>query len=252
MVKKAKITASIVLFNENPIELNKAIESCVNSSLITKLFLIDNSTSVNKELYLKNSKISYKKNKSNLGFGKGHNSIIEEIKEDSDFHLVLNPDVSFNPKIIDKLIEPFFIDKNISLVAPQLVFPDQKEQVSSRNHVNFVEILNRFFGLRKHDNFIIQELSEISNCYYTEFIHGAFLLFRTKDFLSLKGFDPRYFLYLEDADICKQLERNHKKVCYYKGIKATHTLKKGSKKNIKLFFYHFSSLLKYFLKWGFN
>ena len=77
------------------------------------------------------------------------------------------------------------------------------------------------------------------------------MLFKTEDFKTLEGFDERYFLYMEDADICRKIDLLGKKKLYYPKVKITHQHQRGSSKNIKLFFHHISSAIKYFLKWGF-
>jgi GT2 family glycosyltransferase len=91
----------------------------------------------------------------------------------------------------------------------------------------------------------------VSKSFYPDFIHGCFMLFKTQEYIDLKGFDERYFLYMEDADMCKKIDRIGKKKFYFPEVKIIHQHQKGSSKNIKLFFYHLSSAIKYFLKWGF-
>jgi hypothetical protein len=91
----------------------------------------------------------------------------------------------------------------------------------------------------------------LEKSFYPDFIHGCFMLFKTKDFKNIEGFDERYFLYLEDADLCRKIDAVGKKKLYYPNIEITHQHQRGSTKNIKLFFYHLSSAFKYFLKWGF-
>jgi len=76
------------------------------------------------------------------------------------------------------------------------------------------------------------------------------MLFRTQDFINLKGFDERYFLYMEDADICRRIDIIGKKMLYFPEVEIVHQYQKGSSTNVKLFFYHLNSAIKYFLKWG--
>ena len=68
----------------------------------------------------------------------------------------------------------------------------------------------------------------------------------------LKGFDERFFLYMEDADICRRIYKSGKKILFYPKVEIIHQHQQGSSKNIKLFIIHASSAIKYFLKWGFN
>ena len=90
------------------------------------------------------------------------------------------------------------------------------------------------------------------NLFFAEYITGCFHLYKTNDFVALNGFDERYFLYMEDVDICKKIDDLGKKKLYFPQEEIIHVLKQGSSKNIKLFIIHASSAIKYFLKWGFN
>ena len=55
---------------------------------------------------------------------------------------------------------------------------------------------------------------------------------------------------MEDVDICKKIDTIGKKKLYYPKEEIIHILKRGSLKNLTLFFRHSSSAIKYFLKWG--
>ena len=56
---------------------------------------------------------------------------------------------------------------------------------------------------------------------------------------------------MEDVDICRKIDALGKKKLYFPQEEIVHVLKQGSSKNLKLFFRHTSSAIKYFLKWGF-
>ena len=76
---------------------------------------------------------------------------------------------------------------------------------------------------------------------------GSFLVIRTELFKKLNGFDDRFFMYLEDADLCKRVNEISK-LMYYPGASVVHRWEKGSHKNKKLLMYHIQSMRKYFEK----
>ena len=75
------------------------------------------------------------------------------------------------------------------------------------------------------------------------------MLFKTADFIRIGGFDERYFLYMEDADICRTLLKNNRKILFFPQERITHIHRRGSSKSIKLAFFHIISAIKYSLKW---
>jgi GT2 family glycosyltransferase len=244
------ITASIVLFNENKGTLKKTIHSFLEVPIEKKLYLVDNSPHNSSENYLKHPEVEYIFGGKNIGFGKAHNLILDKIN--SKFHLILNPDVEFNSDVIPNLIKAFDHHPEVSFISPNVVYPNKQKQFICRKHPTFFELINRKLQLSKskilHNEYRNKNLEKP---FYPEFIHGCFMLFKTEDFKTLKGFDERYFLYMEDADICRKIDLLGKKKLYYPKVKITHQHQRGSSKNIKLFFHHISSAIKYFLKWGF-
>ena len=74
-------------------------------------------------------------------------------------------------------------------------------------------------------------------------------MIRTELFQKLGGFDERFFLYMEDADLCKRVNRVSR-LCYCPDTKVIHKWEKGSHKSKKLFKLHVQSMISYFKKWG--
>ena len=100
-----KITGSIVLYEENLKDLHTAIECFLNIPIQNKLYLIDNTPTKFFEYVFVNENIKYIPVEENIGFGSAHNKVIDKIEKYSDYHLILNPDISFKPKIITTLIK---------------------------------------------------------------------------------------------------------------------------------------------------
>lgn len=66
---------------------------------------------------------------------------------------------------------------------------------------------------------------------------------------QLQGFDSRYFMYLEDVDLCRKVLQ-YEKPMFCSEATVTHAFAKGSYKNLKLMGYHIRSAITYFNKWG--
>ncbi|MCI2228625.1 glycosyl transferase family 2 [Polaribacter sp. MSW13] len=255
MNEEITITGSIVLFDENLTDLHKAIECFLNIPFKKKLYLIDNTPSRFFEYVFVDKQIEYIAIEENIGFGSAHNKILNKLKNTSNFHLVLNPDVSFKPSIISPLIKELEKDRNIAMVAPKVLFPDGRHQYSCRRYPSVSELLARRFTFLKpmFKSIILKgeyRERDLNSPFFAEYITGCFQLYKTENLLQLKGFDERYFLYMEDVDICKKIDEIGKKKLYYPKEEIVHVLKQGSSKDIKLFFRHTSSAFKYFLKWG--
>lgn len=251
-----QISASIVLYNEDLNELKKTIDSFLNTPLKKKLYLIDNSPKKNSSDFFNCPDIEYIATQKNIGFGRGHNLILNEIKSSSEFHLILNPDVTFGKSVIPNLIKKIKKDPELAMVAPKVLFPNGEHQYSCRKYPTPLSLIGRrsrflkpFLGSKLYDD--EYRNLDLKKEFFPEYITGCFQLYKTEDLVSLNGFDKRYFLYMEDVDICKKIDALGKKKMYIPDEKIYHYLKQGSLKKTNLFLRHISSAIKYFLKWGF-
>ncbi|CAL2090764.1 Glyco_trans_2-like domain-containing protein [Tenacibaculum sp. 190524A02b] len=255
MNNKVIISASIVLYKENIVELTKTIESFLAIPLSKRLFLVDNTFTADFENKFNSEEIVYIANRRNLGFGKAHNQVIERIKQKSNYHLILNPDVVFLKDALPNLIEELKINTDVAMIAPRVLFPDGQHQFSCRKYPTISDLLIRRLGFLKplfEQSIKKGEYNDrdLTKPFNPEYLTGCFQLYKTEDFIAINGFDERYFLYMEDIDICKKIEKYGKKKLYFPEEKVYHNLKQGSSKKIKLLLYHISSAFKYFNKWG--
>lgn len=256
-MNKTVITCSIVVYKENLIYLHKTIESFLNLEFDKKLYLIDNTTNRFFEYVFVHDDIEYIPIEKNIGFGSAHNKVIEKINNNSDFHLILNPDVFFDQKVIDELIHQLRNNKDLAMIAPKVLFPDGSHQYSCRRYPKMIELIARrikllkpfFTRLINKGQYIDKDLETPFNA---EYLAGCFHLYKTKDFVKIGGFDERYFLYMEDVDICRKIDRIEKKKLYYPKVEIKHVLKQGSLRKLSLFYNHTFSAIKYYRKWGFK
>ena len=250
--KEIKITATIVLYKNDVDMLKKAINSFLATPVTKKLFLVDNSPTDLLRHEFSHPDIEYIYLGNNVGYGRANNYISDFIQNNSSYHLVLNPDVYFENQVILKLIQELESDDNLSVIAPKTLYPDGIFQHSCRRYPSFLELLSRRLKIFKSitDKGEYKDL-DLSRPFYPDFIQGAFLLFRTDDYVNLGGFDKRYFMYMEDVDICRKIDLTNKKKLYYPKVEIYHHYTQGSAKNLKLFFHHFLSAIQYFYKWSF-
>ena len=248
-MKKVTLTCSLVIFNEDIAVLSKTINSFLSIPFSKKMFIIDNSYFQN--LNIGSEEVEYIKNQKNVGFGRAHNQILKIVEGTSDYHLILNPDVEFRGIIFKNLFCALEKDKRIVMVSPKVVNTDGSLQFTCRKNPTIKEMISRRLGINKeYVNEKEYRNIDLSKSFQPEFIHGCFMLFKTKDLIALKGFDNRYFLYMEDADLCREIRQNNKTILYFPEVQIKHLHRKGSSKQIKLLFHHIISAYRYFRKWG--
>ena len=250
MKDKTIISATIVLYKEDINTLQKTINCFLKTPMVKKLYLVDNSPTNKLQDKFDHPEIEYIFNGKNKGFGKAHNVVIPKLT--SKYHLILNPDITFEPGVIPNLINELKKQKKVSMISPKVVYPNGELQYICRRNPTFFELVYRRLGIKKE--FTQQREyrnQDLSKPFHPEFIHGCFMLFKTEDFKSIKGFDERYFLYMEDADICRKITNTKNKILYFPSEKITHIHQRESSKKMKLFYHHLISAIKYAHKWQF-
>ena len=231
MFVNKNITASIVIYRENFKVLEKAMGSFLDSTLSKKLYIIDNSPSNEFKNKIQNDSVEYIYSNKNIGFGKGHNSILHKLTSKNKYHLILNPDVSFHPEILEKLVLKMESSESLSMIAPRVLNTNNKLLYTARRYPNLFELIFRFLGIFKK----FTSTGEYKNqnhkkSFSPDFVQGSFMLFKTDDLLQLNGFDNRFFMYMEDVDICRRIDQLGKKKLFYPKVEIIHTHRKGSQK----------------------
>ena len=122
------VTASVVAFHNHVNGFLKLIDSILRYSF-DKLYIIDNSSNDSLRIVEKLSdKIRYI-HSANIGYGGAHNIAIREAMAlGAEYHIVLNPDISFDADVISKLKE--FADRNpdAGWIMPKVKYPDGRMQ----------------------------------------------------------------------------------------------------------------------------
>jgi GT2 family glycosyltransferase len=250
------ISCSIVLYRNDPAEIRKPIESFLRSARNVKLYLVDNSGTDALRFQFISPQIEYIFPGKNLGYGAGHNLAIQKAGKNSLYHIILNPDIEFKTEILDGLFNFMQSNPGIGLVMPRVLYKNGHVQYLCKRLPSPADLfLRRFipgpvkflfskllqrYELRDHDYNLAMEVPNLSGC---------FMFIRTEVFSKVGSFDERYFLYLEDTDLCRRINQQYRTV-YYPAETIIHGYRKESYKSWKLLTHHLRSSIKYFNKWG--
>ncbi len=246
------VTGSIVTYN-NMSTIDTALKTLFEftKDIDFKLYVVDNNSTDGTVEHIKSNypQVEVIALDQNLGFGAGHNVAIKQIE--SDYHTIINPDIVLIENSIKKMVEYLEENKDIGLLSPKICFPNGKEQILGKKVPHFKYILaSRLRGdepgkLLKEYAMLDCDLSKPTDI---ENATGCFMMFRTSALKKVGGFDERYFMYFEDADITREVKK-FARVVYYPGTVVSHVWNRDSKHNYKLLAIHIHSMFKYYWKW---
>lgn len=248
------ITASIVLYNTKTEYVNRVIESYQPSDERV-LYIIDNSE-IKTEKYDNRKYIYYRYLEKNIGYGAAHNIAIDlAIQENSEYHIVLNPDIVFEPYVIDELKK--YADRNIDVVyiLPKVVYPNGELQYLCKLLPTPFDLVFRRFLPQigwiktRNDRYVLKK-SGYNTIMNPPCLSGCFMFLRVSTIREHKlFFDERFFMYCEDFDLIRRLHRIGKTI-YFPRVLIIHNHAKGSYRSKKLLFFHIRSAVLYFNKFG--
>lgn len=234
------LSVSIVLFRPDADMLRRTINtlatavSCLNAAAgRTTLYLIDNgglkeiveASTVAADVPLDIVVLS---GHGNIGYGRGHNLVVE--KTQSEFHLILNPDVELDANGLREALAFFRTSPQAGLLVPWIGDQDGRQQYLCRRFPSVLDLFVRGFLPARWRSFFAArlahyEMRDVMNAFHIVWdppiVSGCFMLFRTSILRKLGGFDPRYFLYFEDYDLSLRTRRITR-IVYVPSVRILH------------------------------
>lgn len=177
-----------------------------------------------------------------LGFGHNHNNAFDVL--DSDFFLILNPDIRIYEEITLS-----FIDSNAKswgCFGPLVYSSGDNFEDSARKFPSIWRITKRvLFNKRSSD---YPDSTEKTLPISVDWIGGMFVLFKSSVFKNVGGFDTNYFMYLEDADICRRIHACGYDVLLTPNLRVIHDARRSTLKSWRHFRWHLRSMVRFLFK----
>lgn len=208
-----ELQLSVIIVNYNSgIYALECIKSVLNQRDVPlEIIVIDNASQDNSIEQLTNEfhdQIHLITSEENLGFARANN--LAATKACGDFLLLLNPDtILIDPYSLRTMIDKLSNSPHIGLITPLINEPRKAKQVTPRYQYPVIGSL-QYTETFKH---LPGKIA---------WVLGACMLFKHSVFKEIKGFDPDYFLYGEDVDICLRLRLKNYEIGYDDSVIITH------------------------------
>lgn len=179
------------------------------------------------------------------GFSANHNCAF--VRCISEYFCVMNPDIILRdnpfPTLIHSLDQPTY-----AMVAPMVLNLQGEVEDSARKFPTIASVARRKWGGDDKEYYFNRE----SHPFSPDWIGGMFMLFKSNCYREIGGFDERFYLYCEDIDICRKVKLRGRQILLNPHVWVMHDARRYSRMKLKYFLLHLSSLLKYFIKYGFT
>lgn len=177
------------------------------------------------------------RNNENLGFAAGNNVGINYALENNfDLVMLLNNDTEVDKGLLQGLIDTALQFPKAGAIAPKIYFAKgfefHKDKYKSKDlgkviwyaggYMDWSNVYGSNRGVDEVDDGKFMEIEP------TDFVTGACVLLRREALEQIGGFDEKYFMYLEDADLSLRLKKNDWLVLYTPNAHLWHKVAQSS------------------------
>jgi GT2 family glycosyltransferase len=221
---------SVVILNWNgwkdTVDCLKSIQKSKATNFVLEIVVVDNAStneSVEKIKEVKMKNFHLIENDTNLGFAGGNNVGIEfALALGSDYVCVLNNDTIVGKHLFERLLKAAHDHPKAGAISPKIYFSKHYEFHKDRyknnelgkviwyagGNIDWANIYGSNHGVDEVDR------GQFDDDRLTDFATGA-CIFMSKVVLEQVGlFDEKYYLYMEDADLCMRMKKAGYEVWY--------------------------------------
>jgi GT2 family glycosyltransferase len=177
------------------------------------------------------------RNEENVGFARGVNQGLAATS--APLVLIMNPDCRLVAGAFTSLRRELEQSPPCAIAGPRILDPDGSLQGSARGDPDmFTGLFGRTTLLRRVlPNLAVSKRNVIGDAAVgdgrtsvgVDWLSGACMLARRDALRQVDGFDERYFLYWEDADLCRRLRARGYQVRYVPDATAIHRVGHSSR-----------------------
>lgn len=203
-----KVAAVLVSYNTRELLLD-ALRS-LRADGVEDIVVVDNASTDGsaRAVPLHDPEVTVLENPRNLGFAAAANRGIAGCA--APYVLLLNPDARVSPGTVGALADALDEDPGLAVVGPRIENPDGTRYPSVRRFPGLLTAVGHAFG------WFVDPANRFTRRYRmvdwdatapadVDWVSGTCALVRQAAFRAVGGFDERYFMYVEDVDLCRRL-----------------------------------------------
>ena len=149
---------------------------------------------------------------------------------------MVNPDIRLSDDPFSALIDAAD-DARIALVTPRILAPDGRCEDFERALITPWGLIGRRFARTRVPA--------------ADWVAGMFMCIRSHAYQAVGGFDERFFMYCEDADLCARLRLQGWRFTVCDRASVVHDAQRASHRSPRHLRWHLGSLLKLWLSTAF-
>ncbi|WP_198295528.1 glycosyltransferase family 2 protein [Diaminobutyricimonas sp. LJ205] len=164
---------------------------------------------------------------SNAGYGGAVNDVAHTLPDPVQWILVANPDLTWEPGSLDKLMEATSRHPEGAIFGPRILteagdtYPSARRLPSLRTGIGHA-LFSRVWPSNPWSARYRDDQNTMDEERTSGWLSGACMLIRRDVFDSVHGFDRRFFMYFEDVDLCRRVGSEGWTCVYVPDARVTH------------------------------
>ena len=220
----------VVVSYESASRLGPCLDSVIGQPGVAGVLVVDNgSTDRSQDVVAARPGVRWLSTGANLGFGRASNRAIAATSQ--PYVCILNPDLEVRTDAIRQLAAFLDSHPNVAIAAPMVVNPDGSPYPSARSFPNAVDgIGHAVVGLvssnnpwtRRYQGTAGPSAGPSADPTMPDWVSGTAMLLRRSAVEAVGCFDERYFMYVEDVDLCWRLREAGWQIAQVPGAEVVH------------------------------
>lgn len=174
----------------------------------------------------------------NIGYGRANNAALADARGRHVF--VLNSDTEVEPGALAEMRDFLDANPNVGAVGGRLILPDGATQPSCATDPTLASVfweqtyLYKLFPANKTTGGYLMTDWDYGERRSVEQVCGACVMVKRDLWERIGGFDPAYFMYFEDTDLCVRIRETGAQIWFLPDAKIQHKLGGSSAKDWRL------------------
>lgn len=240
MSPSPQVTLSIVSHGQGAI-IRHLLEDCRSFTGANFEILLTLNIREDRDFYADFTDLSIRviENEQPKGFGANHNAAFRMSR--GEVFMVVNPDIRA-PGLDLSHLTSLAEMPGVGACAPRVCGVDGSVEDSARRFPTISRLFARVLFHRRTVDYELSGKTPVA----VDWVAGMFVAFNRKAFQQVGGFDDRrFFMYLEDADICRRIGIQGIQVLVNPNVQVIHMAQRASRRNLQHMRWHVVSMMRY-------
>lgn len=217
-----------IVVNYNAARHLSACLRSLDANGVDEVVVIDNGSVDASQQVVRAAGVRWVPTGANLGYGRAANvGAATAQARAAAYLLVCNPDTELDDGAVPALRAALLSAPDLGLVGPRLSNPDGSMYPSARTFPDLVDAMGHgLFGMFSPRNRFTRRYRMLDWDHggraRVDWVSGACFLARRSAWDAVGGFNPAYFMYMEDVDLCWRLKQSGWGVGYEPAARVLH------------------------------